>query len=195
MKVLFLGCHCDDIELGAGGTIFYKKNMWDIYAHTFSKINPNNVDLSKIQTKALNYLGVKNISFGNLKTRTFMEQRQTLWKEIATIYKRYKPQLIFSNFPDEHVDHLVLYQELVRNNLNCSILLYSPKNNLNFNPNYFIKLNKKSFNKKNKCLNFYKIYKKKYYFQRNYILSQSNIYFGNTMSNFCEAFKIEKMYG
>ena len=87
MKVLFLGSHCDDIELGCGGTIFKHRNDWQITCAVFmtegSHINYPN--LSRHSKDALNILEVKDVRHFNFPVNKHWNHRQKIWEELHAL--------------------------------------------------------------------------------------------------------------
>jgi LmbE family N-acetylglucosaminyl deacetylase len=197
MKVLFLGCHCDDIELGCGATIHHFKKKWDIYCLVLSKKGLHNKfpKLYKNCQKAMKELGVKNLEFANFKTGYFYETRQKIWEKLNEINLRIKPDLVFSQEKDDHQDHKVLWDETKRNFRKSSLIQYTVmRSSIGFIPNLFFELNKKDFKAKTKSLKNYKMYtNSKNYFTKLNIeasLRNSGIYIE---SEFSESFKIKKL--
>ena len=197
MKVLFLGCHCDDIELGCGATIHHFRKKWDIHCLVLSKKGLHNKfpKLYKNCQKAMKELGVKNLEFANFETGYFQETRQQIWEKLNEIDLRIKPDLVFSQEKDDHQDHKVLWNETKRNFRKISLIQYTVmRSSIGFVPNLFFELNKKDLKAKIKSLKNYKMYtnSKNYFTPLNTeaSLRNSGIYIE---SEFSESFKIKKL--
>lgn len=197
MKVLFLGCHCDDIELGCGATIHHFRKKWDIHCLVLSKKGLHNKfpKLYKNCQKAMKELGVKNLEFANFETGYFQETRQQIWEKLNEIDLRIKPDLVFSQEKDDHQDHKVLWNETKRNFRKSSLIQYTVmRSSIGFVPNLFFELNKKDLKAKIKSLKNYKMYtnSKNYFTPLNTeaSLRNSGIYIE---SEFSESFKIKKL--
>ncbi len=194
-NVLFLGCHCDDIELGCGGTINHFSKKWDISCAIFSTsgLNGKYKNLKETSEKSLNYLGVNKIKFFKFKTGFFSKKRQKIWEKLNNLNLKNNPDIIFVNQKDEHQDHGVLNDEAVRVFRKKTIIEYNIiRSSLNFESNLFISLNECDVKAKLKSLSFYKMYNEKNYFNKNNLkshLRNNGIYIE---SDFAESFKIKK---
>ena len=129
MKVLFLGCHCDDIELGAGATIHKHREDWDIHCHVLCNkgFNRNAIVCLKTTTrKSLHNLGVpdQNITLDNFDPNHYENQRNEIWKSLNEIKKSLNPDLVISQIEDEHQDHVTLYKETIRVFRESNLYLY-----------------------------------------------------------------------
>jgi len=162
MKVVFLGCHCDDIELGCGATINKNRNNWEIYCYTFSNSSSFNSlnHLSDISKKSLEILGCKNSYYFNFETNNFWKKRQEIWENIKSIEEEISPDMVFTHFKDEHQDHEVIYKETIRNFSNKNIFLYRPSMSYisEFNVNYIEKISADDLSNKIKAVGLYKDY-------------------------------------
>lgn len=194
MNVLFLGCHCDDIELGCGGTISKFRHKWNIHCHVLSDKDLVGRDLKSTCCKSLKKIGVKNVSFSSFKPSHFHEKRQEIWSTLNSLDEEIKPEAVFSNENDEHQDHKILYEETLRNFRKSSIIQYTISRSSNsFNPNIFIELSKKDV--KSKCsavLEYRKLYNKNYLSKKS-VVSQL-IFFGiHQEMKYCESFNAKKI--
>ena len=173
MKVLFIGCHCDDIELGCGGTIFKHKNKWDITCVNLSKSNVSGdlKELRKISINSLKYLGVKKIFHYDLMPSKM--QQQDVWE----ILKNHRADIVFTQYKDEHQDHEILYKASLRAfKEKTSIICYqsSPWSCPFFEANYWEKISKKQLKAKLKAIsNYYSVYSDKKYISKKSIKSSA----------------------
>lgn len=113
MRVLFLGAHCDDIELGCGGLINQRHKSWDITCMTFSQIVVNElIPLREYSIAALSALGVDptQLVYRQLLPSSFPHYADFIWKELQWI----KPDLVFTQEPDDHQDHTTLFNTTMR---------------------------------------------------------------------------------
>lgn len=125
MKSLFIGCHCDDIEIGCGGTIHHFKEEWDIQCLTLSEINPQGVNLRDTQRDSLKCLGASFVRHEKMETRKFSESRQLLWQLLSQAKTTVSPQIVFVNSSDKHQDHKALFDEALRVFTDCSLVSYN----------------------------------------------------------------------
>lgn len=192
MKVLFLGAHCDDIELSCGGTIHKHKKDWDIFCLVFCPISIEGENLLEFQNKSFDLLGVKDFKTSNYRPSFLYEDRQNVWNEINEV-KSLGFDKIFTHMPDEHQDHVVVYEETVRNFQKETIIQYPTIRSLpSHDVNYYEILSKDNIDVKIKSLQCYGIYKDKFYFDDNLILSQATYCGGYIQAKFAESFKIKQ---
>lgn len=176
-KILFIGCHPDDIELGCGGLIQKLPND-KIFAVILSKNNnkPEQKNLMSESTKSLKILGfkTKNIIFKDFKTREFSYNRQEICDYLWTIKKKIKPVCVFTTPNDLHQDHRVCNIETQRVFRDKSIFEYDLARSTIYDKSImFVTLGKKEMMVKVKALEQFKTYKNKNYFDKDLILSQA----------------------
>jgi len=176
-KILFIGCHPDDIELGCGGLIQKLPND-KIFAVILSKNNnkPEQKNLMNESTKSLKILGfkTKNIIFKDFKTREFSYSRQEICDYLWTIKKKIKPTCVFTTPNDLHQDHRVCNIETQRVFRDNSIFEYDLARSTIYEKSImFVTLEKKEIMMKVKALEQFKTYKNKNYFDKDLILSQA----------------------
>ena len=176
-KILFIGCHPDDIELGCGGLIQKLPND-KIFAVILSKNNnkPEQKNLMNESTKSLKILGfkTKNIIFKDFKTREFSYSRQEICDYLWTIKKKIKPTCVFTTPNDLHQDHRVCNIETQRVFRDKSIFEYDLARSTIYDKSImFVTLGKKEMMVKVKALEQFKTYKNKNYFDEDLILSQA----------------------
>ncbi len=176
-KILFIGCHPDDIELGCGGLIQKLPND-KIFAVILSKNNnkPEQKNLMNESTKSLKILGfkTKNIIFKDFKTREFSYSRQEICDYLWTIKKKIKPTCVFTTPNDLHQDHRVCNIETQRVFRDNSIFEYDLARSTIYEKSImFVTLGKKEIMMKVKALEQFKTYKNKNYFDKDLILSQA----------------------
>jgi len=176
-KILFIGCHPDDIELGCGGLIQKLPND-KIFAVILSKNNnkPEQKNLMNESTKSLKILGfkTKNIIFKDFKTREFSYSRQEICDYLWTIKKKIKPTCVFTTPNDLHQDHRVCNIETQRVFRDNSIFEYDLARSTIYEKSImFVTLGEKEMMVKVKALEQFKTYKNKNYFDKDLILSQA----------------------
>ena len=176
-KILFIGCHPDDIELGCGGLIQKLPND-KIFAVILSKNNnkPEQKNLMSESTKSLKILGFKskNIIFKDFKTREFSYNRQEICDYLWTIKKKIKPACVFTTPNDLHQDHRVCSIETQRVFRDKSIFEYDlVRSTMYEKSTMFVTLKEKEMMVKVKALEQFKTYKNKNYFNKDLILSQA----------------------
>jgi LmbE family N-acetylglucosaminyl deacetylase len=193
MKVLFLGSHCDDIELGCGATIHKHRNDWQITCAIFmvDGTHINYPKLSKHSEAALNMLGVKDVRHFDFPVNEHYNYRQSIWEELHSLDIELQPDLVITQEKDQHQDHCTLYSETLRNFYNSSIWCYrsSIKNCLIFNHNTYEVISFEDANNKLIALKKYFMYEDKIYFKTENLMAimrHQGIYAGVEL---CESYR------
>lgn len=153
-KVLCLGAHCDDIEIGCGGTLirlieshpidFVK---WVVFASSEARkqeaVTSANAFLDNVKEKEVTVLDYRD-AFLNYSGIEIKEMFESIKKEI-------NPDLIFTHFRDDrHQDHRLLSDFTWNTFRQHFILEYEiPKFDGDLGiPNFFIRLNEEQVNRK-----------------------------------------------
>ena len=218
--ILVIAPHADDEILGCGGTIAQFTNLGHkvfVLILTNASLGApelfSKIEIKKIRNESLaanRIIGTKKLYFEDLPG--LILNQLPLYK-ISNIIEKYinkiNPNIVFipSNL-DIHSDHKVIFNAskiALRPNKKLKveqILSYEVlsetewnENNISFNPDYFVKLNKNLINLKIKSFLRYKSQVKKSPHPRskNGILNLSKLR-GNQISvDFSEAFKVERI--
>lgn len=198
-RVLFVGSHCDDIELGCGSTLHKHQNCWDIMCLVLNKDGPErkHPDLHNIALKSLSKCGVTNVKFFNFEERRFNEHRQQIWEALRTVYIQFKPDTVYTQSQDDHQDHVITNIECKRVFHNCSIIEYNiPRSNQSFVANYFEVISSNDVIAKIDALKHYREipeYGAKYYFEENVLNAQLRYHGVYVEEEFVEAFHVNKI--
>lgn len=148
-KVLFIGAHPDDIELGCSGALLNHLNKKDdIYIIVFSQgekgLNEKSENRSSISKKIYIKCGVleENIFMLNLPDTKFLENRESIFKFIEKTCIDFDINKVFTHTNKEyHQDHIVIHEETLRAARNVqNILTYESNAHTypTFSPTYFI---------------------------------------------------------
>ena len=169
-RVLFLGAHPDDIEIGCGALIHNIVNKTEILCVTLSD-NQKNPDLIKVKNEHLNsmkVLGVPEdkIVFGPFVTRVFPDARQEILEYFLKLRKEFKPDLIFTHSKqDVHQDHNTMTDEALRAFRGITVLGFDVvRSSYGFFPHFLVEVTEEDVNKKIEALSQYDTYKDRYYF-------------------------------
>jgi len=153
-KILCLGAHCDDIEIGCGGTLLrlletYSVDFvkWVVFASNEERkqeaITSAAVFLEKAKAKEILVLDYRD-AFLNFSGLEIKERFETIKKEID-------PDLIFTHYRDDrHQDHRIL-SDFTWNTFRSHLILeYEiPKFDGDLGiPNYFVRLKEEHADKK-----------------------------------------------
>jgi LmbE family N-acetylglucosaminyl deacetylase len=108
MKILAIGAHPDDIELGCGATLaLFKRKGHEIYLVVLTRGeasgNPNVRE--KECEQSARTIGADKLFFGNLRDTRITDGVETI-TEIEGFINKIKPDLIFAHsYKDGHQDH------------------------------------------------------------------------------------------
>jgi LmbE family N-acetylglucosaminyl deacetylase len=148
-KVLFIGSHPDDIELGCWGSLLHHLKKGDeVYAVVFSRgeegLDEVHEDRFMVSKRAYLAVGMKpeNIFLLSVPDTKFPEHRQEIFKFLEKICVNFGITKVFTHTNKEyHQDHITVYEETLRAARNVqNILTYESNAHTfpTFSPNYFI---------------------------------------------------------
>ena len=171
-RVLFLGAHPDDIELGCGGLLHHIVQQTDVLCVTLSD-NQKNPDLQNVKQEhfeSMKVLGVRaeNIILGPFTTRIFHDARQEILEYFLKLRKDFGPDLIFVHSKqDVHQDHLTMTDEALRAFRGITVLGFDVvRSSYGFFPHFLVEVTEQDVDKKIEALACYKTYRDRYYFNR-----------------------------
>ena len=169
-RVLFLGAHPDDIELGCGALLHQIVDKTEVLCVTLSD-NQKNPDLKNVKDehlKSMAVLGVpaEKVVFGPFTTRVFPDSRQEILEYFLTLRRDFKPDLIFVHSQrDIHQDHNTMTDEALRAFRGITVLGFDVvRSSYGFFPHFLVEVSEESVNKKIEALSQYETYRDKYYF-------------------------------
>lgn len=169
-RVLFLGAHPDDIELGCGALIHQIVKKTDVLCVTLSD-NQKNPDLQNVKIehiKSMKVLGVpeERVIFGPFITRIFQDSRQEILEYFLKLRKDFKPDLIFVHSKqDVHQDHNTMTDEALRAFRGITVLGFDVvRSSYGFFPHFLVEVTEEDVSKKIEALTQYKTYQDRYYF-------------------------------
>ena len=169
-RVLFLGAHPDDIELGCGALIHHIAHMSEVLCVTLSDNQKNHLLKNVVNEgyKAMAVLGVKkdNVVFGKFTTRIFQEARQEILEYFLKLRKDFDPEIIFVHSKqDVHQDHNTMTDESLRAYRGITLLGFDVvRSSYGFFPNFLAEVSEEDVNAKVKALSQYETYRDRYYF-------------------------------
>ena len=169
-RVLFLGAHPDDIELGCGALLHHIVKQTEVLCVTLSD-NQKNPDLKNVKDEhyeAMAVLGVskEKIVLGPFTTRIFPDARQEILEYFLQFRKDFKPDLIFVHSKqDMHQDHNTMTDEALRAFRGITVLGFDVvRSTHNFFPHFLVEVTEEDVNKKIEALSKYETYRDRYYF-------------------------------
>ena len=154
MKILAIGAHMDDIELGCGGTIAKAiANGHQVkilimspsgYTNIYGNIQRTDIEANREQQTAFQILGVTNYQICNFPSKEVYCSPEVI-NQIDLCITNFQPDLIFTHYPfDTHQSHVGTAEATMaaarRHN---NIIFYEPlnptrKSLIPFNPNLYI---------------------------------------------------------
>lgn len=200
-KILCLGSHCDDIEIGCGGTILkliesYKNSVfyWVVFSSNQTRID----EACESANTFLNHAKSKNIVFKNFRDGFFPASRIEIKEYFEELKDNFSPDLILTHYRNDlHQDHRLI-SELTWNTFrNHFILEYEiPKYDGDLgSPNFFVHLDESMCRKKTQyILHCFKSQKEKQWFEEETFFAMLRIrgIESNSPSKYAEAFYCRK---
>jgi LmbE family N-acetylglucosaminyl deacetylase len=169
-RVLFLGAHPDDIEIGCGALLHHITGMSEVTCVTLSD-NLKNPDLHNVveeQRRSMAILGVEpgRVRYGPFETRVFPQARQEILEYFLQLRAELRPEVIFVHSDqDVHQDHLTMTQEALRAFRGITLLGFDVvRSSYGFFPHFMVEVNEADVRAKIEALAQYKTYADKYYF-------------------------------
>jgi LmbE family N-acetylglucosaminyl deacetylase len=169
-KVLLLGAHPDDIELGCGALLHRIVKQTDVLCVTLSD-NQKNPDLLHVKNEhfeSMAVLGVakEQIVLGPFTTRFFPNARQEILEYFLKLRRDFQPDLIFVHSKqDVHQDHLTMTEEALRAFRGITVLGFDVvRSSYGFFPHFLVEVTEDDVNKKIEALSCYETYRDRYYF-------------------------------
>jgi N-acetylglucosamine malate deacetylase 1 len=169
-RVLFLGAHPDDIELGCGALLHHIVRKTDVLCVTLSdnQKNPNLKDIVDEHYEAMAVLEVprENIILGPFTTRVFPDARQEILEYFLKLRRDFRPDLIFVHSrQDVHQDHNTMTEEALRAFRGITVLGFDVvRSSYGFFPHFLVEVTEEDVNKKIEALSQYETYRDRYYF-------------------------------
>ena len=169
-RVLFLGAHPDDIELGCGALLHHITGQTDVMCVTLSD-NQSNPDLKNVRDehfKSMAVLGVskEKVILGPFTTRIFPNARQEILEYFLKIRQDFQPDLIFTHSrQDVHQDHNTMTDEALRAFRGITVLGFDVvRSSYGFFPHFLVEVTEENVNRKIEALAEYETYRDRYYF-------------------------------
>ena len=200
-RVLFLGAHPDDIELGCGALLHHIVHQTDVLCVTLSdnQRNPELQDVKGEHFESMAVLGVpkEKVIFGPFTTRIFPDSRQDILEYFLKIRRDFKPDLIFTHSKqDVHQDHNTMTDEALRAFRGITVLGFDVvRSSYGFFPNFLVEVTEEDVNKKIEALSKYETYRDRYYFNSELTRSIMVRHGALAERQFAEGFDILRIVG
>lgn len=171
-RLLFIGAHPDDIELGCGALLHHiaRQKQSEILCVTLSdnQKNPALKNLIEEMYASMDVLGVprERILLERFTTRQFHEARQELLDYLIRLRRDFQPDLVFVHSrQDIHQDHNVVTDEALRAFRGTTLLGFEIiRSSYGFFPQFLIEVTEEDVQAKVNALSCYKTYAEKNYF-------------------------------
>ena len=200
-RILFLGAHPDDIELGCGALLHHIVKQTEVLCVTLSD-NQSNPDLKNVRDehyKAMAVLGapVEKIVLGQFTTRVFPDARQDILEYFLKLRKDFQPDLIFTHSKqDVHQDHNTMTDEALRAFRGITVLGFDVvRSSYGFFPHFLVEVTEEDVNKKIEALSQYETYRDRYYFNSELTRSIMVRHGALAECSFAEGFDILRIVG
>lgn len=204
-NILVLAPHTDDGELGLGGTLnkIIREGAQVTYAafSTAEESVPQGFpkDILKTEVKAATkVLGIKpeNLKIFNYQVRKLSYSRQEILEDLISLRREKDYDIVFiPSLHDIHQDHTTIAQEAVRAFKNKTLLGYELIwNNLSFNTQCFIRLDKENIETKFKALQEYHSQGKRNYLSEDFIFSLARARGVQIGCEYAECFEVVRLF-
>ena len=195
MRVMFVGAHPDDIELGAGGTLikhFRKRDEVLYVVLSKGEKGGDRDEREKELLEVLEYLEIKRFKIFNFPDTLLYTKFDELKNVLEELISDFKPDRIYTHSPnDSHQDHRTVAEavKIAGRRVPQILSFWAPSLYSNFHPMYFIDISD-VIEEKVKVLEKFRSQNRRNFLNKEAILS-INRYFG-FMNNtrFAEGFEI-----
>ncbi len=200
-KILFVGAHPDDIEIGCGALLAQISAQADILCVTLSdnQKNPKHGSLVEEHYRSMAVLGIsaEQVSIQSFETRNFARDRQQILEVLYEINGQHRPDLVFvHSSADIHQDHAVATQEALRAFRGTSVLGFDVlRSSYGFFPHFLVEVSERDVELKLQALAEYRTYADKYYFDPDVMRSTMVRHGALAERPFAEGFDILRIVG
>lgn len=169
-KVLFIGAHPDDIELGCGALIAHIAAKTEVMCVTLSdnQKNPQLGNLVEEHYHSMETLGVPrdHVVLGDFETRRFPHARQEILEYLFQLNHNFHPEIVFVHTKaDIHQDHGTVTEEGLRAFRGTTVLGFDViRSSYGFFPSFLVEVSEADVDRKVAALRQYKTYADRYYF-------------------------------
>lgn len=197
MRVMFIGAHPDDIELGAGGTLLKHIRKGDEVFYVVISKGERGGDPKEREREVLeiiSYLGIRSYRLFSFPDTLLNTKFNEIKDELESIIKEYGPDRVYTHsLNDSHQDHRAVAEavKIAGRGVPQILSFWAPLLYNNFSPNYFIDISD-VFEEKLKVLEKYRSQGHRDYLKRE-VIAGVNRYFGFINSvEYAEGFEIIK---
>lgn len=195
-RLLFIGAHPDDIELGCGALLHQVAPKSEVLCVTLSdnQKNPALQGLIEQMYASLQVLGVprERILLEQFITRRFLDSRQEILDFLLRLRRDFRPQIVFVHSKqDIHQDHNVVTEEALRAFRDTTLLGFEiVRSSYGFFPHFLIEVSEEDVQAKIEALACYTTYAAKQYFDPNVIRASLVRYGALAERRYAEGFEL-----
>lgn len=199
--VLVLAPHTDDGELGCGGSIarFIEEGK-DVYYAAFSTCKsslpdgfpPNTLEIELKNAMKTYGIDENRLFIFDYPVREFWAYRQKILDSMIEINKQINPDYVLApSKHDIHQDHIVIAEEAMRAFKKTTLLSFEiPWNNLSFNNQAFVKLEKRHIEKKISAIACYETQRNRAYTIEDFTWGQARMHGVQAGCEYAEVFEL-----
>ena len=145
MKILAIGAHPDDIEIGCAGSLLkYAGSGHDVYLFimTSGEMGGEAETRKEEQARSAEIMKVRDLFWGKYKDTQLEAHLNDMISDIEAIIKKIRPDFVFVNYGDDtHQDHRMLSRATISATRYIrNVLFYETPTTNNFSPTLFIDL-------------------------------------------------------
>jgi len=143
MKMLVVGAHPDDIEIGCAGNLLkYANAGHDVYllVMTLGEMGGDGQVRKEEQDRSAEIMKAKDLIWGGYKDTQLASNMNRMVSDIEVLLKKIKPDFVFVNYGDDtHQDHRALSRAaLSATRYIKNVLFYEVPTTQNFSPSAFV---------------------------------------------------------
>lgn len=202
-RILFVGAHPDDIEIGCGALLAHiaKNSDAELRCVTISdnQKNPALKNVVEEHYRSMEILGIgeDEIIMRDFETRNFPRDRQEILEFLYELNNTFKPNIVFTHSEaDIHQDHGVVTTEALRAFRGTSVLGFDVlRSSYGFFPHFLVEVSEEEVDLKVKALEAYETYRRRYYFDPEIIRSTLVRHGALAEKSYAEGFDILRIVG
>ena len=145
-RILFVGAHCDDIEIGCAGTAAKFQRNGNPIAFAIATPEPTGKKERTRRDEAARAAAMLDLSeagrtlfFGSFPDQELNQREKEIREWLKTVSKEFNPKTVFIHRHDDHTDHQAIHRVAIGVFQNKNIFLYyipRPSPETPFDPNY-----------------------------------------------------------
>ena len=145
MKILAVGAHPDDIEIGCAGNLLkYANAGHDVYllVMTPGEMGGEAETRKEEQARSAEIMNVRDLFWGEYNDTQLVAHLNNMISDIEAVVEKIKPDFVFVNYGDDtHQDHRALSRATISATRYIkNVLFYETPTTNNFSPTLFIDL-------------------------------------------------------